>query len=259
MLDRFQRGKLFTLIAIVLILISTACTPAAAPTEEQKVIAGAAASMAPTEPQVAESTNTPAVDPETPEALASAPETQPVETSTPSDTPAPEVDTTPVEPAAVVPGVSPPEVGAYCLPLEASVLNIQEPLKPPSSAKQVKQTENELIVSGLPANGCVFYYTFKGAVPGDLKLEVSELANSKPFYKVELKPVEGNPETMWGLVRHVMIVSPMTETLAVNFTVRDPLGQVVRQDLVTLKSWVEGTPGPKESDDDEDCGCQPDF
>lgn len=248
-LDWFVRVRFFTLVSIIFILISTACTPAAAPAAAPKVAAEATA--APAKVQEAAPTSAPAAT--ATEAPAAAID-QPAAATPTSEVAVPEAPTaTQAAASPASPAAAGPEVGAYCLPLDASVLNIKDPLNPPSNAKKVKVTANSVEISGLPSNGCVFYYTFTGAAPTGLKLEVSEPGAAKPFFKAELKPVDGKPESVWALVRHAMIVSPVSENMMVNFTVTDALGQVVRQDKTNLTSWVQGTPGPK--NDDDDCGC----
>lgn len=258
---------LLSAVLLPAMLFNAGCAPAAEPTTAVQaptsVAAAASAAASPTPvvepsvlPTVVEVTQPAEANPaELPTASPTAPEVQPAK-----ETPA-AAETQPAPgPQAAAPGAVETGLSAWCLPPDMAVSYAKDPLNPPAGAKKAKTTTSGLDVRGLPANGCVFVYTFASAAPGGVKLEISELNQPKPFLTADLKVVEGKPEVAWVLVRHGLITSPTAERVSLTFVVRDPLGQVLKRDQVRLVSSMPGTSKAEEGgeeDEEEDCGCSP--
>jgi hypothetical protein len=131
----------------------------------------------------------------------------------------------------------------------------KDPLRPPANARLGHIGQNTLTVRNLPSNGCTFLYTFTQDAPAGLKLEISELKQSKPFATLDLQPVSGRADVVYAFVRHSYVINPPGSGIQLSYVVKDSLGQVLRRDQVNLYNWVPGTPAPKEEEDQGDCGC----
>lgn len=147
------------------------------------------------------------------------------------------------------------ELAGWCLPADAAVSYAKDPLSPSKNARMGHIGQNNLlVVRNMPSNGCVFVYTFTQAAPSGVKLEISELKQSKAFYTIDLQPVSSRPDVLYAFVRHSFVITPPGDGIQLAFVVKDSLGQLLRRDQVNLYNWVPGTPAPKE-EDEGNCGC----
>ncbi len=141
---------------------------------------------------------------------------------------------TPTPPAAV-----PAEgLSAWCLPENTALSYASDPANPPAFAKIGKYVKEALEVPNLPSSGCVFIYTFNQPAAEGLKLEVYEANQKTPWLTADLKPVEGQPNSVSALLRHTYIVAPPVWNISYTFALRGASGQELRRDKVNLHRWV---------------------
>jgi hypothetical protein len=256
---------------VVILLLTAGCTPKAVvpdkavqtqPTTAVQVEAAAATlvveATATEAPQTAAAAVAVATD-----TLAAAAAQPPAATATKAAPAAPAAAAATATLVAATPaGTAEPDksFNAWCLPLDASVGQARDPLKPPANAKLARLTTDSMVIRNLPSNGCIFLYSFPQNASADLQLEVSEANSPSPFFKTKLQPVAGRSDVVYALVRHAMIIAPPSESVTYTFALRDPLGQVLRKDQVKLYAFVPAASGGNSSDDEgdsggEDCGC----
>ncbi len=216
------------LSSLACLLIMTACgsaspaAPSAAPVSDT-----APAASAPTATATVEPTATPAPS-NTPEPTLTA--TLPP----PTETPAPTATVTP-DPNALPVGIS-----GWCLPDEVMVSAASDPMKPPEAALIGTMVENGLEIRNQPFSVCVFRYTFEQAAPQGLTLEIYDINQKTPWWKAELTPVEGHPNTVYTQLRHTYIIDPPLWEVHFEFAVRDSGGAELQRDVVNLYKWETG-------------------
>lgn len=229
MLHKIPWKTAFVLASLILILVVSACSPAAAP-----VLPSATAALPATSAPEATATQPPLP---TATATQTTAPTAPTLTSTPlppTETPLPSTTPT-IDPAALKPGIS-----AWCLPAEVLVSAASDPLKPPERANMGVMENGALEIKNMPFSVCVFLYTFTQAAPEGLKLEVYEMNQKTPWLKADLKPVEGKADTVYTHLRHSYIIDPPLWNIGYEFVVRDAAGAEIQRDTVNLHRWATG-------------------
>jgi hypothetical protein len=216
-------------LIVVVILLLAACGPASA-TQPAANPPDAAASA--TLVQEASATQPPAE-----------PTTAPTNTQVPpTATPLPPTETAapPPSPTAAILGLAPDGVSGWCLPENVLVSAASDPLKPPERANLGKVENGALEIRNMPFSVCVFLYKFNQPAPAGLKLEIYDLNQKAPWWKVDLLPVNGQPETVYTNLRHTYIVNPPLWNVGYEFAVRDASGKEVTRGKVNLHRWETG-------------------
>lgn len=145
-----------------------------------------------------------------------------------------EATATPAAPEAL----SADAIQGWCLPEDATMAMMTDPLNPPASARVGEQGVDALEIRNLPAFACVFSYKLNGPAPDSLQLQVFEARAAKPWLTEALAPVEGSPNTVSALLRHSYIIAPPMWDWSYTFALVDAsTGTELRRDTVNMHRW----------------------
>jgi hypothetical protein len=134
----------------------------------------------------------------------------------------------------------PTGISGWCLPAEVLVSAASDPLKPPERAEIGKIENGALEIRNMPFSVCVFMYAFEQPAPEGLMLEIYDLNQKTPWWKVDLKPVEGKPNIVYTRLLHSYIIDPPLWNVGYEFAVRDASGAEIQRDVVNLHRWQTG-------------------
>ncbi len=218
-------------LAVFLLAGMAACGPQAPQAvEATSTLPAQTTAVEPTATDTAEPTAPPTEEP-TPEPTLE-PTLEP--SPEPSETPAPPSG----QPVSATEGNPLPEgFNAWCLPKgvydQGSVASngAMPPLARPAVMKNGKP---DLIIE---AQSCIFVYTFDQPIEPGTQLVIHDTLDA-PFVKVELTPIEEDPNTGYAMVTHGSLVDAQVWTIDFRVAVEDPNGVEIRSEMMAFeRGW----------------------